>query len=164
MRRIFRMLMILTAAAVFSTRLPVNLVVVAIAALMMEDFELGDVIVIFFGALSLDLLNTFPLGFSVLPLALMSGLIHLLKSRIYVYSMLSRLLWLALTVFIFYLAVGALLAARSGNSLYIWNGILWGGLHAVAEGTLAAWLAPGLHRLLRLSWADLRSHRSIVVP
>lgn len=164
MNRLIRMAILLIVATVFSTRLPVNLVVVAIALLAMEKFEIGDLVVILFASLCLDHFNMLPLGFSFLPLLAMVCLVYLLKSKIYVHAMMSRLLWLSCAVGVFYLTTDALLMARSSNSLYLWNGLLWGGIHAVVEGSLAAALSPWVHRLLTLSLADLRRSRSIVVP
>lgn len=164
MNRVMRMAVLVIVAAVLSTRLPVNLVVVAVATLSMEKFEIGDLVVVLFAGLCLDYFNLLPLGFTVMPLLAMASLVYLLKSQIYVHAVMSRLLWLSCAVGVFYLASGALLAVRSGNVVYLWSGLLWGMLHAVVEGSLAAVLSPGMHRYLTLSLADLRQSRSIVVP
>lgn len=164
MKRALRMVVLLIVATVFSTRLPVNLIVVAIAALSMENFEFGDLIVILLGSLCIDQFNMLPLGFSFLPLVTMAGLIYLLKAQIYVHALFSRLLWLSCAVAVFYVITGTLLMARTGNTLYFWNGMGWGLIHAVVEGSLAAVVSPGVHRYLTMSLEDLHHGRSIVVP
>lgn len=164
MKRMIRMVILLIVVTVFSTRIPVNLVVVTIAALAMEKFELSDLLAILFGSLCLDQFNMFPPGFSFFPLLVMVGLIYLVKARIYVHDFMSRLLWLSCAVGLFYIASGMLLMVRTGSSQYLWSGILWGSIHAVVEGSLAAVLSPWLHRALTMSPADLRQNRSIVVP
>lgn len=164
MNRVLRMAALLIVAAVLSTHLPINLLVVAVAALAMETFVIGDLVVIFFASLCLDYFNMLPLGFTVLPLLAMASLVYLLKSQIYVHAVMSRLLWLSCAVAVFYLISGVLLAARSSNVFYLWSGLLWGMLHAVVEGSIAAAVSPGVHRYLTVSLADLRQGRAIVVP
>ncbi len=162
MRRVIQMMVLVIIAAVFSTRLPVNLVVVILAAMAMEAFQIGDLMVILFASLCLDQFNMLPPGFSVLPLLIMTGLVRVLKMQIYVRAVMSRLLWLSCAIAVFYISCGALLTVRTASSLYFWDAVLWGTAHAIAEGALAALLSPGLHRFLTMSLADLQS-RSIVV-
>lgn len=164
MKRVLRMVIFLIVATVFSTRLPINLIVVAVAALSMENIELGDLAVLLLGSLCLDHFNMLPLGFSFLPLLVMVSLIYLLKAQIYVHALLSRLLWLTCAVGIFYVTSGILMMARTANPLYFWDGMVWGVLHAVVEGSLAALISPGVHRYLTMSLEDFRQSRSIVVP
>lgn len=164
MKRVLRMALILIVGTVFSTRLPLNLVVIAIAALAMESFELGDVLIILLASFCLDQFNMLPLGFSLLPFVVMTSLVYVLRAQIYVHAMLPRLLWLTCAVGLFYFTSDALLMARTGNTLYLWDGMLWGTLHAIVEGSLAALLSPWLHWYLTVTLADLRQTRSIVVP
>lgn len=163
MRRVLRMAVYLLLATVLSTRFPLNLIVVGVAALAMEDVQLGDVLVVVLASLCLDHLSLMPLGFSILPLLVMMVMVHLLGSRIYLHSFFSRLLWLVMATFSFYVTQGLLLVLRGGESLYIWNAVMWGSLHAVAEGTCAAILTPYFHSYLTISWSELRRPKSIIV-
>lgn len=164
MKRALRLLILLIIATVFSTRLPINLIIIIVAAVSMDDFKMGDLIAIFFGSLCIDHFNMLPLGFSVLPLFAMVSLIYMLKAQIYVHALISRLLWLSCAVFVFYIINGTLLMARTGNIVYLWNGMGWGLIHATVEGSLAAMLSPWVHRYLTMSLEDLRQDQSIVVP
>lgn len=164
MKRLFRMVVLLIVATVFSVYLPINLVIIAIAALAMESFELADVVIMLFGSFCLDQLNMLPLGFSFLPFLVMTCLVYVLRTQIYVQAMLPRLLWLTCAVGLFYITTDALLMARTGNGFYLWDGMPWAIIHALIEGSLAALLSPWLHWYLTVTLADLRQSRSIVVP
>jgi hypothetical protein len=157
------MVVYLLFATVLSTRLPINWVVVGIAALAMEGLQLGDVVIIILASLALDHLGVMPLGFSILPLVVMVAMVHVLHSRIYLHSFLSRFLWLMIAVFGFYGAQGVLLILRGGSSIYIWNALVWGALHAVMEGACAALMTPYFHKVLTISVSDLRRPKSIIV-
>lgn len=163
MTRVLRLLPLLILAAVFSAILPVNYGVVLVAALVIEKFQWGDGVVILLTSLCLDHFGIFPLGISLLPLLVMSGVLHLLKSRIFVQALLSRLLWLGIGVAVYYLTWAVLMGLRGDASLYI--GASKDTLvHVAVEGTLAALLSPPLHRYLKLRLMDLRRPRTIVVP
>lgn len=152
----------LVFATVLSTRLPINFIVVGVAALAMEELQLSDLFVIVLASLGLDHLGLMPLGFSILPLVVMVVTVHLLRSRIYLQSFPSRLLWLVIATVSFYVMQGTLFVLR-GSSLYVWNAVPWGALHAVVEGFCAALLTPYFHSYLTLSWSDMRRPKSIVI-
>lgn len=163
MKRVLRMMLLLIIAAAFSARIPINFVVIVIAALAMEKFEIGDVFAILMASFCLDQLNMLPLGFSFFPFLVMTCLVYLLRAQIYVQALLPRLLWLTCAVGLFYVTSGILLMARTESFAYFWDGMMWRVIHTIVEGTLAAVLSPCLHWYLTVSLADLRQNQSIVV-
>lgn len=162
MNRVLRVVLLCVVAAVMSAHTPINFVIVLVAALSLEEARLGDIAVIAFSAVSLDALMGLPVGLSVLPLAAMMSLIRLLKSQIYLQALLSRLVWLMVAVLSFYVVMGIQLLIRTGFSIYIWDSFVWGGLHSVVEGLLAAILSPYLNRYLTVTLEELRTNRDII--
>ncbi len=162
MSRLLRMLLLCTVAAVLSAHLPVNFVVVMIAVLALEEGDVAAFVVVAFAAISQDSLMGLPLGLSILPFAVMTFLIRLLKSKIYLHALASRLVWVMVAVLSFYAVMGIQLMIRTGLSLYLWDGVFWGVLHSLAEGLLAAILSPYVHRFLGVTLEELRITHDII--
>lgn len=161
-KRTLRMLFLCIVAAVLSAHISINFIVVMVAALALEESRLGDVVVVVFSAFCLDTLMGLPIGLSILPLTAMMLLIRILKSQIYLQALTSRLVWVMVAVLSFYSVMGVQLLIRTGLSLYLWDGVLWGAIHSVVEGLLAAILSPYVHRFLTANVEDIRMNRDTI--
>lgn len=164
MNRILRMVVFLIVATVISSRLPVNLIVAGLAALSLEELHLGDIVVLVAASLCLDHLSLNPLGISIVPLAAMMVMLHLLRSHIYLQSAPSRLLWLVAAVFGFYVTQALVFLLRGTSSLYIVHAASWGLLRALVEGALATLMAQPLHRYLTVTWEELMRPKRLYHP
>lgn len=156
------MLLLCIVAAVLTAHTPINFIVVLVAALALEESHIGDVALVLFAAISLDALMGLPFGLSFLPLAAMALLIRVLKSQIYLHALGSRLVWMMVAVLSFYGVTGIQLTIRTGLGVYLWDSVLWGGMHSVVEGVLAATLSPYLHRYLAVTFEDLNVSRDLI--
>jgi hypothetical protein len=164
MRRIWRMGVVLSGAALLSAHLPFNLVLVAVIALAFQDMCWSDVIILGAAAVLRDVLGTEPLGVSLLPMAAAYLFVHLLRSQIYVQNLVSRLAWAVMAAGIAHLIWALVLMLRGYASAYGMASVLMGVPALVGEGVLAALFSPVLQWVLVVTWADLRRPKTIVVP
>ncbi|PIR20153.1 MAG: hypothetical protein COV45_07360 [Deltaproteobacteria bacterium CG11_big_fil_rev_8_21_14_0_20_47_16] len=164
MKRVIRMIVLLTAATVVATHSPVNAILVLVVALSFDEMVIGDFFIIWVSALFMDHSGILPLATSFLPLILVYIFLHLLKNLIYVNNFMSRVVWASLSTILYGVISTCILTIRDGEALYLWKVFLHQVPMFIFLGILAAAVSPILRYCLTITWDELRRPNSIVVP